>query len=158
MTLGPWTYPGSHAPIRDAWNHGWYCHGCPCAPCLKAIEQRQKAKGITTAWSAGDPTNVARLIDTTGGTAYTLTQLKAYVNALCAGTSGCFIAGPYTGGVSAPTWLASTYANSATTVDELCALVAAMVYTRRAVGFSTRAGKQFGQDSTDSIPLATPPD
>ncbi len=115
----------------------WYCEHCPCAPCLEAIEQRQKAKGITAAWSSGSPTDVTRLIDTTGATSYTLDQLKAYVNALCAGASGCFIAGPYSGGASAPTWLANTYANSATTVDELCALVAAMVYTRRAVTLSS---------------------
>lgn len=131
-----WRAYGTNNILVDADGKPWYCEHCPCAPCLLAIEQRQKAKGITNPWSAGSPTNVANLIDTTGATGYTLDQLKAYVNALCAGTDGCFIAGPYSGGASAPTWLAATYANSATTVDELCALVAAMVYTRRNTAFT----------------------
>ncbi|OGV74865.1 MAG: hypothetical protein A3K19_00585 [Lentisphaerae bacterium RIFOXYB12_FULL_65_16] len=113
---------------------------CCCCPCQAAIKERQQAFGITTAWSSGDPHNTARLIGTAAEHTYSLAQLKAYVNALCTGASGAFIEGPYTGGASVPTWLPATYANSATTIDELCTLVAAMVYTRRGAGVDTTAG------------------
>lgn len=61
------------------------CDECPCdgdcyADVLEAIRERQLAWGITAAWSAASPTDVARLIDVSGTTVYTVTQLRAYVN------------------------------------------------------------------------------
>lgn len=108
--------------------HPLYSEDCPCY-CYHAIKQRQQASGIG-------------FIDTSGWTCYTLAQLKTLVNAMCAGTYGipfygppaswygCFVDCSYSGGSSEPTWLPNNYADSATTVDELCALVDAMRCTR----------------------------
>ena len=130
-------------PLMDADGHPWFCPHCPCAPCLGAILQRQHAvKNFGGTW-----------IDIDGS--YTLDELKAFVNALCAGIDGCFVAGPYDGGVNPPTWLPAMYADSATTVDELCALVSGMIYTRVSAALGDRqlrngVGGNIYQTGTES--------
>lgn len=124
MATGPWRKNGSISLLVGDTGGPFWCDHCPCEPpCLTAIKERQQAFGLVA----------PNLIDDSGATSYTLAQLKAYVNALCTGASGAFIANGYTGGASTPTWLASTYANSATTIPELCALVLAMHETNRTV-------------------------
>lgn len=106
------------------------------------IRERQWAFGIVDAWSEGDPANVAKLISL--DYTYTLTQYKAYVNALCTGANNAFVTSGYTGGASTPTWLASTYANGAADVDELRTLVQAMADTGRAATLQTNTGQKLG--------------
>ena len=165
MAFSLWTNPGSNAVIvgDDGATPIW-CEDCPCdSGCLPDIKERQQAYGITDAWSAGSPTDVTKLIDTTGTTTYTLLQLKAYVNNLCDGTAGAFIASSYTGGGALPSWLSSTYANSATNTAELCTLVLAMEDTRITPSVYTSSqddwtGASFGEVSAAAAQAAAESD
>lgn len=96
---------------------------------VHAIKERQLAYGITTAWDAGSPTNTGKLIEDTGAYSYSLTQLKAYVNAI----APAYVSGSYTGGADAPTMLGATYADTANSDTELLALVKAMLETKLTV-------------------------
>jgi hypothetical protein len=143
-----WRKAGSNHLLVDADGHPFYCEHCPCSPCQLAIWQRQSAvKNFCGSW-----------INVDGS--YTLDELKAFVNACCAGTDGMFVEGPYDGGVDPPAYLPSGYASSATTVDELCALVAAMIYTRVDATLGSRSSRNgvtpdyIDWDGLESIMLA----
>ena len=113
----------------------------PASPCYLGIKERQRAYGITLPWSPSAPVNPGRLIRSRH--TYSLAELKDYVNALCTGGNGAFIADGYSGGASQPIWLPTTYANSATTEAELCALVQAMRETRRTISPTALTHRQF---------------
>ena len=143
MAFSLWTNQGSNAVIvGDGTDVPIWCEECPCydiITCLGNIKERQQAYGITTAWDSGSPTDVDKLIDATGTTSYTLLQLKAYVNNIA--TS--YISGTYSGGASAPTMLAGTYANSAADVAELCTLALAMKEIKYLAAFGSYLDGMF---------------
>jgi len=113
---------------------------------MLAIKERQYAYGITDVWAAGDPTNPAKLIDDTGDTVYTLTQYKAYVNAI----ADKYVNGAYTGGVSLPPLLDGTYADSATTESELYDLIIAMLETKETGAEGTTTATSFYNSGAES--------
>lgn len=134
---------------------------------VSAIYERQLAWGITTPWDAGAPTNTSKLIDITGNTAYTMAQLRAYVNKLTAtaGTPALQFVAPadnsWSGGSAAPTLLASATwatAENAATEAALYALVVSLRRTGSTSGslwYSQVAQKSgYGQDqvTTPSTP------
>jgi len=93
-----------------------------CCPChiYNAIRQRQLAYGLTG----------ASLIDNSGATSYTLSQLIAYVNSIATG----FVNGTYSGGANEPTMMTSSYATGAADEDALLVLVKAMLQTKLTTG------------------------
>jgi hypothetical protein len=111
-----WRNNGSNGIIVNGSGVPILCASCPCdsgCTLCEYVLERQLAAAqyyITPVICPGS---------------YTLTQMKAYVNAM----APVYVDGTYTGGASAPATLPSTYANAATTEDDLIALVADMVTT-----------------------------
>lgn len=127
---------------------------CCCACSVqKAIEERQKAYGITAAWSSLDPINTARLIDTTGAYSYSATNLRDYVNAI----APAYINGTYpVAATYLPPMLTSSYCTSATDAAAVKRRVYAMLSTKLTdVTFNTRGVQGYGYAfSTENLTAA----
>ena len=131
MTMSLWTINGN--VIVDAGGVPIVCDHCPCTGASacdlqEAIKERQYAADMTSPWFSGNPTYVENLIATCDQKDdYTLDQLKAYVNHIAPSFTG----NPYNGYRWGANMLSSSYADSATDIAELYALVCAMLTTRR---------------------------
>ncbi len=104
--------------------------GCG-ADVKEAVAERQEAVGVT-------PIDTSKM--------WSLSELKTKVNDIAPN----YIDGTYTGGTSAPTTLSDTYADSASTCDELLALVKDMLTTLHETLSFVNGEHRYGSDLEDT--------
>lgn len=119
---------------------------------VTGIYERQLMVGITDPWDEADPSNPWKLIDTTGGTEYTLEQYQAYVNVL----APHFVADPdWPQGDEFPSVFPEDYADGFTNVTDLQTAVFAL---RRIYLWPEESETVDGKYTTNAIPTKTTAD